>query len=88
MQPDGLFQGLYVRAYHLVEGVHFLERILPRATQSSEPLFENLGREKDATIVGGELFKFHGASVRADATLPRLRRSYLELRPACESVPE
>src|SRR5215216_3609420 len=85
LQSDGLLQGLYVRAYHLIEGVQFLERILHRLTQSFEPLLEDLGGEEDATVVGGDLVQFHGASVRADATLPRLRPSYLQLRPAREA---
>src|SRR5215204_2164927 len=85
MHSYGLFQGLYVGAYHLVEGVQYLGRLLPRAAQPSDPLLEDLRGEEDATIVGGELIQFHGASVWADAVLPRLRRSYLKLGPVREA---
>jgi hypothetical protein len=85
MQSDGLFQGLDVRAYQLLEGVQFLERLLSGATPPSEPLLEDHSCEVDAPIVGDELLEFHGAPIWADAALPRLRRSYLELRSACEA---
>ena len=82
MQPDRLFQGIDVRAYHLLECVQFLERLLSGAT---EPLLEDLGGEVDAPIVGDELLELHGAAPWADAVLSSLPRSYLELRSAREA---
>src|SRR5919112_2754920 len=85
MQSYGLFQSLDIRAYHLLEGFQFLERLLSGATPPSKPLFEDLGGEVDAPIVGDELLEFHGAPLWANAALARLRRSYLELGSACEA---
>src|SRR5215208_1490891 len=85
MLSEGLFQGLDVRAYHLLESVQFLERLLSGATPPSKPLLEDLGGEVDAPIVGDEMFELHRVPLWANAALASLRRSYLELRPACEA---
>src|SRR5919112_789133 len=85
MQSDGLFQGIDIGAYHLLEGVQFLGRLLSGATPTFEPVFEDLEGEVDPPIVGDELVEFHDAPLWTDAALGCLRRSHLELWSAREA---